>query len=310
MPSHIPLMRILFFGTPEFAACSLRQIIDHGFQVVGVVTAPDRPAGRGLNLKESAVKQVALAAGIPVLQPVNLKAAEFQEQLRTLAPDLGVVIAFRMLPQSVWNMPPMGTFNLHASLLPDYRGAAPVNRVLMNGEKKTGVSTFFLRHEIDTGDILLQESLDIDPEDNAGSLHDRLMYLGAALVLRTLEGIQQQSLTPKPQMVKTQLHAAPKIFPDDCRIHWDQDCEAVHNLIRGLSPVPGAFTTFQGKTVKILESRPWAELDFLPGSWHKLEHNRVVIGCSKGAVEVLTLQPEGKKKMAAADFANGWMHRV
>ncbi|MBU6324076.1 MAG: methionyl-tRNA formyltransferase [Bacteroidetes bacterium] len=303
-------MRILFFGTPEFAACSLQLMIERGFQVVGVVTAPDKPAGRGLKVRESAVKQVALSYGIPVLQPVNLKAPEFQEQLKVLAPDLGVVIAFRMLPQSVWSLPPMGTFNLHASLLPDYRGAAPINRALMNGEKKTGVTTFFLKHEIDTGDILLQDSLEILPDENAGNLHDRLMHLGADLVICTLEGIRSKSLNPKPQEARGTLHAAPKIFPEDCRINWDLDCALVHNHIRGLAPIPGAFTSYKGMHVKILESRVLPKMNAEPGSWYKPGPGRVAVACKRGAIEVLMLQPEGKKKMAAADFANGWMQVV
>jgi methionyl-tRNA formyltransferase len=303
-------MRILFFGTPEFAAYSLQRMIEHGFQVVGVITAPDKPAGRGLKVHESAVKQVAQSAGIPVLQPANLKSPEFQDQLKALAPDLGVVIAFRMLPQAVWSLPAMGTFNLHASLLPDYRGAAPINRAVMNGENQTGVTTFFLKHEIDTGDILLQDSLEISPDENAGDLHDRLMILGADLVIRTLEGISNQSLIPKPQQAHGQLHTAPKIFPQDCLINWELDCSAVHNHIRGLAPVPGAFTTFRGKHIKILGSRALPELKAEPGSWHKLASNRVAVGCKTGGIEVLMLQPEGKKKMTAAEFANGWMQRV
>jgi methionyl-tRNA formyltransferase len=303
-------MRILFFGTPEFAACSLQRIIDHGFHVVGVVTAPDKPAGRGLNVRESAVKQVALSAGIPVLQPVNLKATEFQQQLAALSPDLGVVIAFRMLPLSVWSLPLLGTINLHASLLPDYRGAAPINRALMNGATKTGVTTFFLKHEIDTGDILLQESIDIGPEEDAGSLYLRLMHLGADLVLRTLEGIQLNKLKPIPQVAHGPLHSAPKIFPEDCRINFDQTCTAVHNQVRGLAPAPGATAIFQGKQVKILECRMLPEVHIEAGNWSKLNHHRVVIGCKEGAIEVLVLQPEGKKRMTAADFANGWMKDV
>jgi methionyl-tRNA formyltransferase len=300
-------MRILFFGTPEFAAYSLKRIIERGFKVVGVVTAPDKPSGRGLKVHESAVKQVAQSAGIPVFQPVNLKSPEFQDQLKALAPDLGVVIAFRMLPQAVWSLPAMGTFNLHASLLPDYRGAAPINRALMNGEKYTGVTTFFLKHEIDTGDILLQDSLEISPNENAGNLHDRLMQLGADLVIRTLDGISNHSIASKPQDVNGQLHTAPKIFPQDCLINWELDCSAVHNHIRGLAPTPGAFTTFHGKQVKIIESRVLAEMEADPGSWHKLASNRVAVGCKNGGIEVLMLQPEGKKKMTAAEFANGWM---
>lgn len=303
-------MRILFFGTPEFAACSLQRIIDQGFQVVGVVTAPDKPAGRGLTVRESAVKQVAVAAGIPVLQPVNLKAPEFHEQLLNLAPDLGVVIAFRMLPLSVWSLPPWGTFNLHASLLPDYRGAAPINRALMDGAKTTGVTTFFLKHEIDTGDILLQESLAVGEEEDAGSLYQRLMLLGADLVIRTLEGIQQNKLKPIPQVAHGPLHTAPKIFPEDCRINFEQTCAAVHNHVRGLAPAPGATTIFQDRQVKILACRPLPEIHLEAGKWQKIEHHRVLVGCKEGAIEILQLQPEGKKRMSASDFANGWMKDV
>jgi len=300
-------MRLVYFGTPAFAACSLERIVQEGYEVVAVVTAPDKPAGRGLQLRESEVKQTALRLGLPVLQPVNLKSEEFQSALRALNADLGVVIAFRMMPEAVWNMPRLGTFNLHASLLPAYRGAAPINRAIMNGEKKTGVSTFFLRQEIDTGDLLLQQETAIGPDETAGELHDRLMRMGADLVAATLKGITEGNLHPIPQGNAAGLPTAPKIFQDDCRIDWSRSAQDVHNQIRGLSPFPGAFTEWQGHSIKVYRSRMAEEATPGPGVFFRAASNRLCAGCGVGSLELLEVQPQGKKRMSASDFLNGWM---
>ncbi|MFN7301618.1 MAG: methionyl-tRNA formyltransferase [Bacteroidota bacterium] len=300
-------MRLIYFGTPAFAACSLERIVQEGYEVVAVVTAPDKPAGRGLQLRESEVKQAALRLGLPVLQPVNLKSEAFQAELRALDADLGVVIAFRMMPVAVWSMPRLGTFNLHASLLPAYRGAAPINRTIMNGEKNTGVTTFFLRHEIDTGDLLLQQETEIGPDETAGELHDRLMWMGADLVSATLKGIVDGNLQPKPQGNAEGLPAAPKIFQDDCRIDWNRSALEVHNQIRGLSPFPGAFTEWQGHGIKVYRSRMAEEASPGPGIFFRGASNRLCAGCLEGSLELLEVQPQGKKRMSASDFLNGWM---
>lgn len=300
-------MRLIYFGTPAFAACSLERIVQDGYEVVAVVTAPDKPAGRGLQLRESEVKQAAIRLGLPVMQPVNLKSEEFQSALRALDADLGVVIAFRMMPEAVWSMPRLGTFNLHASLLPAYRGAAPINRAIMNGETKTGVTTFFLRHEIDTGDLLLQQETAIGPDETAGELHDRLMWMGADLVAATLKGIQEGNLQPIPQGSAEGLPIAPKIFQEDCRIDWSRSAQEVHNQIRGLSPFPGAFTEWQGMGIKVYRSRLAEEATPGPGVFFRAASNRLCAGCRQGAVELLEVQPQGKKRMAASDFLNGWM---
>jgi methionyl-tRNA formyltransferase len=300
-------MRLIYFGTPAFAACSLERIVQEGYKVVAVVTAPDKPAGRGLQLRESEVKQAALRLGLPVLQPVNLKSEAFQAELRALDADLGVVIAFRMMPVAVWSMPRLGTFNLHASLLPAYRGAAPINRAIMNGETKTGVTTFFLRHEIDTGDLLLQQETEIGPDETAGELHDRLMWMGADLVAATLKSIADGNLQPKPQGNAEGLPAAPKIFHDDCRIDWNRNAMEVHNQIRGLSPFPGAFTEWQGHGIKVYRSRMAEEASPGPGIFFRSASNRLCAGCAEGSLELLEVQPQGKKRMSASDFLNGWM---
>jgi methionyl-tRNA formyltransferase len=239
--------RIIFYGTPEFAVASLRRILEAGYLVAAVVTAPDRLAGRGLKMNFSPVKEFALRHELPLLQPVNLKDPVFHNELRLLEPDLQVVVAFRMLPVEVWSMPSMGTFNLHASLLPQYRGAAPINWAIINGEKETGVTTFFIDEKIDTGRIIYREAISIEPEETAGELHDRLMMSGAELVVRTVEAIESGNvLASMPQEVYSTesmpLKPAPKIQKEDCRINWDDEAEAVTDFIRGLSPHPGAYT--------------------------------------------------------------------
>lgn len=310
--------RIIFFGTPEFAACSLRRMLDSGCQVVAVVTAPDKPAGRGLKPRASDVKELAVSAGIPVLQPVNLKNPEFLTELSAFRPDLQVVIAFRMLPQPVWSLPRLGTFNLHASLLPQYRGAAPVNHAIINGEKMTGVTTFMLNEKIDEGKILLSEKLEIGSVETAGELHDRLMRTGADLVIRTLEGIirgdlkevSQESVLPDSLPLKP----APKIFREDCRISWDQDVEAIHNLIRGLSPYPGAFTEIRLKDgsfqiLKIYRVVPVTELPMHPaGSLISDGKTFIRFAAKNGYIEVRELQLQGRKTMLTGDFLRGAGH--
>jgi methionyl-tRNA formyltransferase len=296
-------LKIVFFGTPEFAVSSLKAIIDNGFNVVAVVTSPDKPAGRGYKLQESAVKKAALEYGLPVLQPLKLKSPEFAAELKTFEADIQIVIAFRMLPESIWSMPPMGTFNLHASYLPYYRGAAPINRVIMNGETETGVSTFFLKHEIDTGNLILQEKTPILPDDNAGTLHDKLMQQGARLVVRSLETILTGQYTLLPQAQGDFPHA-PKIFTEDCLIHWDWQAERIHNQIRGLSPYPAAFTYFQDKKLKIFASEILPETSSSTGQI-EIRGNQLLAHAADHVVNLTDVQMEGKKRMAAKDFING-----
>jgi methionyl-tRNA formyltransferase len=244
-------LRIVFMGTPEFAVASLDALVQAGCNIVAVITAPDKPAGRGMKLQESAVKKYAVEKGLPLLQPEKLKNPQFLETLRNLRADLQVVVAFRMLPEVVWNMPPMGTINVHGSLLPKYRGAAPINWAIINGEKETGVTTFKLQHEIDTGNILLQQRLPIGEEETAGELHDRMKVAGAELLVKTVQGLADGTLKEIPQSDVNDVPHAPKIFTETCQINWNKTVEEIHNLIRGLSPYPGAFTTLHGKTLKI-----------------------------------------------------------
>lgn len=308
--------RIVFFGTPGFAVASLELLVDSGFHIVAVVTAPDKPAGRGLKEKVSPVKEFALLHGIPVLQPVNMKDPQFHDQLKSYRPDLQIVIAFRMMPKLVWALPPLGTFNLHASLLPQYRGAAPINRAVINGEHETGVTTFFLNEQIDTGKILLSEKLAIGPNETSGELHDRLMQAGAEIVLKTVERIvsgeideiHQDSLIGDP----SELKQAPKIFKEDCRIDWDRDVSAIHNFIRGLSPHPGAFTELQmpdGRTegLKIFRAVP-EQIDphGLPGEFFTDGKNVLKVGAKNGFVHLVELQLSGRKTMNNGDFLRGF----
>lgn len=301
-------MKIVFFGTPDFAAYSLNYLLDAGVEIAAVVTMPDKPAGRNHKRLHSAVKKVALERQLPLLQPVNLKAPEFVDELRAINADLFIVIAFRMLPEVVWQMPPLGTFNLHASLLPRYRGAAPINWAVINGDTETGVTTFFLKHEIDTGDIIARERINILPDDNVGTVHDRLMELGARLTLQTVRDIEAGSLTTIPQ--DTLLNGleptpAPKIFKDTCHIHWDQPAERIHNLVRGLSPYPGAWTSIAPLgDVKIFETKPLPSAPTEPGRI-KVDGNRMTIDCLDAPLEILAIQPPGKKRMATSDFLRG-----
>jgi methionyl-tRNA formyltransferase len=299
-------LRIIFMGTPEFAVPSLEALIVNGFQVVAVITAPDKPQGRGQQLQGSPVKACAVSNNIPVLQPPNLKAPEFIEQLRNLKADLQVVIAFRMLPEVVWNMPRLGTFNLHASLLPQYRGAAPINWAIINGETETGVTTFFLRHEIDTGSIIFQEKEPILPDDDAGSLYERLMVKGAGLVMKTVSAIEAGSVKPVEQPTVGVLKPAPKIFKETCAINWHHTSVEIRNFVRGLSPYPGAWTRIHEKVYKVYRVEP------LPRHTGERTHawltdNRTYLRfrASDAWVDVLEFQPEGKRRMPIAEFFKG-----
>ncbi len=302
-------MRIVFMGTPQFAVISLDELITAGCNIVAVVTAPDKPAGRGQKMHESAVKQYAAANGIPVLQPIKLKDPEFLEQLAAFKADLQVVVAFRMLPEVVWNMPPRGTINLHASLLPQYRGAAPINWVLINGEKESGVTTFFLRHDIDTGNILFTEKVTLTGRETAGELHDRLMYKGAGLLVKTVKGVESGRYNEHPQSQLAEgveLRHAPKIFKEDCEIDWTQPAEAIYNKIRGMSPIPTAYTSFNGKILKIYRSEfEHDQPDVEPGKFVTDGKAFLKFAAPDGFVNVTEVQLEGKKQMGIEEFLRG-----
>ncbi len=305
--------KIIFMGTPEFAVSSLDALIQAGFDVIAVITAPDKPAGRGMKLNESAVKKFAVANGLRLLQPEKLKNPDFLELLRSLKADLQVVVAFRMLPEQVWNMPPMGTINLHASLLPQYRGAAPINWAVINGETETGLTTFKLQQEIDTGNILLQEKISIGENETAGELHDRMKIIGAGLLVKTVAGLASGSLEPQPQLSFTdangqsQLRYAPKIFTETCRIDWTKPVDNVHNLIRGLSPFPGAFTSYEGKMMKVFRAhKELARTSGNPGISDTDKKTFVRFEAANGFIYFDEIQLEGKKKMHITDFLRGW----
>lgn len=299
-------MRIVFMGTPEFAVPSLEILLDHGYEIPAVITAPDKPGGRQ-GMQESAIKQFARSRGLKVLQPPKLKNPEFLEQLRALKADLQVVVAFRMLPEVVWNMPPLGTLNVHGSLLPKYRGAAPINWAIINGEKETGLTTFLLKHEIDTGDLLFQKKLPIGENETAGELHDRMMHAGAELLLQTVQAIERGTTQPQPQADTGATHA-PKIFKETCEIDFSKSTEQVHNFIRGLSPFPGAWTMLDGKTMKITRTEKARDSGQTtpPGKFVSDGKSFLKISTSDGYVNVLELQLEGKRRMAIQDFLNGF----
>ena len=299
-------MKVLFLGTPDFSVPSLDAIIKAGFDVVAVVTAPDKPAGRGMKMQESAVKKFAVAHNIPVLQPLKLKDPSFIENLKSYKADIQVVIAFRMLPEIVWNMPGKGTINLHASLLPDYRGAAPINWAIMNGETESGVSTFLLKHEIDTGDLILSEKVSIPIEMNAGQLHDKLMQVGASVIVKSLQAIESGSYTPIPQGNSSN-KVAPKIFTADCTIDWNQPSINIYNKIRGLSPYPGAITTLNGKLFKIYKAAFSLESsDLLPGEIRTDQKQMLSYRTVDGFIHAEEIQLEGKKRMDVGDFLKGY----
>lgn len=298
-------LRIIFLGTPEFAVESLRILVENGCNVVAVVTAPDKPQGRGKKLGTSPVKDYALSKQLPVLQPTNLKSPEFQYELRSYRADLQIVVAFRMLPEAVWAMPPLGTFNLHASLLPQYRGAAPINWAIINGEKETGVTTFFLKHEIDTGKIIFQEKEPIHDTDNVGMLYERLMHRGAKLVLKTVEAITAGNYPQIDQDESVDIKLAPKIFREDCEINWCKPSTTVVNHVRGLTPFPGAWCIINGKNYKIHELGH-VKLNWdVPCGTVSQTDGKILVKTTDGAVEIIALQPEGKKKMAASEFLRG-----
>jgi methionyl-tRNA formyltransferase len=328
MPIEKP--RIVFMGTPEFAMASLDALIRAGYTVVGVITAPDKPAGRGMQLTQSAVKQFAGQKGLKILQPEKLKNPVFLDELRALKADLQIVVAFRMLPELVWNMPPMGTVNLHGSLLPQYRGAAPINWAVINGEKQTGVTTFKLQQAIDTGNILLQESFPIGEKETAGDVHDRMKEIGAALLVRTVEGLAAGTLKEIPQDIPApdladrsdplradpsqqspdqppMLKTAPKIFTETCRIDWNRPVADVYNLIRGLSPFPGAFTLLDGKNCKIFDSeKENRQPSIAPGKYETDQKTFLRFASPDGLIRVTELQLEGKKRMKTGDFLRGF----
>ena len=295
-------------GTPAFAVASLSALLAAKMNVVAVVTAPDKPGGRGMQLQESAVKQFAIENNIPVLQPEKLKSPEFFEALKTLQPDLQVVVAFRMLPEIIWSFPPMGTLNVHGSLLPQYRGAAPINWAIINGEKQTGVTTFQLQHAIDTGNILLQAPIDISENMNAGELHDTMKEVGAVLLVKTIEGLNNNSIQAKAQLeITVELKHAPKIFTTDCAINWENPAVTIHNLIRGLAPFPGAITKIEGKIVKLFTTHiidtPAAEK---AGTFITDGKTFAKIACSNGYIGIDDIQWEGKKRMPITDFLRGY----
>ncbi|HEY1023272.1 MAG TPA: methionyl-tRNA formyltransferase, partial [Flavisolibacter sp.] len=304
--------RIVFMGTPDFAVASLAALVEAGYNIAGVITAPDKPAGRGMKLQESAVKKYAMEKGLLLLQPEKLKNTQFLEDLKNLQADVQVVVAFRMLPEAVWNMPPMGTINVHGSLLPQYRGAAPINWAIINGEKETGVTTFKLKHEIDTGDVLLQEAIPIGENETAGELHDRMKEVGAALLVKTIRGLEDGTLQEKSQQSFLETLAfepkhAPKIFTETCRIDFNKPVADVHNLVRGLSPFPGAFCSFQGKTLKIFRSRKEeGQPTLAPGEWKTDKKSYLKFACADGYISVTELQLEGKKRLPVEDFLRGY----
>lgn len=311
-------MRIIFIGTPDFAAYSLKKLIDARKNIVAVITAPDRKAGRGQKLKASAVKQIAVENEIDCLQPTNLKSTDFIEQLKSYRADFQIVVAFRMLPKAVWDMPPKGTMNLHASLLPYYRGAAPINWAIINGEKKSGVSTFLLQHEIDTGKILKRSEIKLQENETAGSLHDQLMMEGAQLILKSLEEIEsgefqlidQETFLANGEQLDD-IPKAPKLFKEDCKIDWNSSVKEIDQLIRGLSPYPTAFTRLQKLSdqstlnLKLYLVRPTKiKAEGQIGDL-KVKDNKLLVGCKDYYLEILELHLEGKKRISAAEFLNG-----
>lgn len=306
-------MRIIFMGTPEFAVASLDALLEAGEEVVAVVTAPDKPAGRGQKLQQSAVKTYAVSRGIRVLQPMKLRDLQFLDDLKSLAADLQVVVAFRMLPEVVWNMPPLGTVNLHASLLPQYRGAAPINHAVINGETESGVTTFLLQHEIDTGHILFSEKVAIGPDDTAGDLHDKLMHIGAELLVRTVKALAAAKTTPIPQerlAVDTILKHAPKIFKEDGNIDWHRPVDEVYNLIRGLSPYPTAYTELDGQMLKIFKARKEkVPVNHPVGSYYTDGVSFLKFTCPDGYIDIQEVQLAGKKRMDTQAFLRGYRPR-
>lgn len=307
-----PGLRIVFMGTPDFAVASLRALLEAGFDIVGVITAPDKPAGRGLKITESALKRYAVEKGLLVLQPEKLKNPDFLAELKALNANLQIVVAFRMLPEVVWKMPSLGTINLHGSLLPQYRGAAPINWAIINGEKETGVTTFKLQQKIDTGNILLQEKITIGDNDTAGELHDVMKEIGANLLVATVKGIEDGSLQETDQSIALQqvngpLKHAPKIFTETCVIDWKKSSDEVYNLIRGLSPYPGAITDFEGKNLKIYRSyKEETTPSHVPGDFATDGKTFLKFASVDGYIYVTDIQLEGRKRIKISDFLRGY----
>ena len=306
-------MRIIFMGTPDFAVATLQSLVENGFEVVAAITAPDKPVGRGQKMSESPVKKYALSRGIPVLQPEKLKNKVFLEELATYKADLQVVVAFRMLPEAVWAMPKMGTINLHGSLLPQYRGAAPINWAVINGEIMTGVTTFFIEKEIDTGNIIFSENIEIKATDTAGDLHDRMMWIGGDLMVKTVKAIESGVYPSVKQDFSQELKPAPKIFKETCKIDWQQDAKAIYDFVRGLSPYPAAWTTLDGKVLKIFETEivneELPELDNLVFEDFTLKTDNkkhLLIQTPDSFLAIKSLQLEGKKRMTTEEFLRGY----
>ncbi|MBS1680273.1 MAG: methionyl-tRNA formyltransferase [Bacteroidetes bacterium] len=300
-------LRIIFMGTPEFAVPSLEILVENKINVVAVITAPDKPQGRGQKLTASPVKSRAMKYNLPILQPTNLKSPSFLDELKSYRANLQVVVAFRMLPESVWSMPALGTFNLHASLLPQYRGAAPINWAIINGEKETGITTFFLKHEIDTGSIIFQEKEKISEADDVGSLYERLMVKGSALVLKTVQAIEAGDYPSLPQNEIKDIKHAPKIFKETCQINWEQNAEVIKNFVRGLSPYPTAWTSLNGKVFKIFKvnSENDRSQAFNCGHIDTDNNTFIRVKARDGWISILEFQPEGKKRMTAQEFFRG-----
>ena len=301
-------MRIIFFGTPEFAVASLQALVEAKMNVVAVVTAPDKPAGRGQQIQSSPVKAYAASVGLPILQPEKLKNPEFLAELASYKADLHIIVAFRMLPEAVWNMPPMGTFNLHASLLPQYRGAAPIHWAVINGETKTGITTFFLQHEIDTGDLLFQVTEPISDTDTTGELYERLMNKGGALVVKTAKAIESGDIHPVPQQEIASLKSAPKLERSTGEVHWSRSGREIVNLVRGMYPFPGAHTVFQGKNCKLMavEFHPEIIPDLGVGIWDTDQKTFLRVGCNDGYISIVEWQMEGKKRLKIDEFLRGY----
>lgn len=307
--------RIIYMGTPNFAVEPLKKLVENNYNIVGVVTNPDKPAGRGQKIQESAVKKYAKSKGLNILQPDKFRNEDFLNDLQSLSADLQIIVAFKMLPEIVWSMPKFGTFNLHASLLPQYRGAAPINWAVINGDQKTGVTTFFLKHEIDTGNIIFQEEVPIDENDNAGIVHDKLMYTGADLVLKTVDSIisQNYKLINQEDLIHSNetIKSAPKIFKNDCKVNWNKDINSIHNLIRGLSPYPAAWTELisEKDTVQFKIFKTEKEIsnhNHRTGEIITDQKTHLKVAVDKGFINILELQQAGKKRLAIEDFLRGF----
>lgn len=301
-------LRLVFMGSPDFAVPTLQALVENQYKVVAVITAPDKPAGRGLKLSVSPVKEYAVSQQIPVLQPTNLKASDFLEELRRYQANLQIIVAFRMLPEAVWNMPALGTFNIHGSLLPHYRGAAPINWAIINGETETGVTSFFLRHQIDTGDIIMQDKVAITDNDDFGTMYEKLKQAGANLALKTVRAVESGEVTTQPQPMSSELKEAPKIFKETCEINWRQPAQKIRNFIRGLSPYPTAWTRLEGKVLKIYKTEIVSDGPNSAEPGHISTDGKTYLHftTAAGTLNILDLQLEGKKRMTIGEFLRGY----